>query len=82
MKFLAIWQPFAREHEPFATTINAGNKEEANRFLEMMIMPRNAKDFLGIISEDEWTNENKIKFWRMYADEDTISEQMFRLSAK
>ena len=77
MKFLAIWQPFHREHDPFTTMINAENKEEANSILDMMNRPRNAKDFLGIISEDEWTKENRIKFWRMYADEDTISERMF-----
>ena len=82
MKFLAIWQPFHREHAPFATTINAGSKEEAKGILNMMNRPRNAKDFLGIISEDKWTTENRIKFWRMYADEDTISERMFQLSGK
>lgn len=82
MKFLAIWQPFHREHVPFATTINAGNKDEANSILDLMDSPRNAKDFLGIIREDEWTKESRIKFWRMYADEDTISERMFQLSTK
>ena len=82
MSFLAIWQPFFREHAPFATTINAENKEEANSILDMMNSPRNAKNFLGIISKEEWTKDNRIKFWRMYADEDTISERMFQLSTE
>ncbi len=82
MEFLAIWQPFYREHDPFATTINAGNKEEANSILDTMNMPIKAKNFLGIISGDEWTKENRIKFWRMYADEDTISERMFQLNTE
>lgn len=82
MEFIAIWQPFYREHAPLATTINAENEEEANSILDMMNRPSKAKDFLGIISKDEWTKKNRIEFWRMYANEDTISEQMYQLSTE